>query len=315
MTVLISGAAGNLGTFLARHLLRAGHDLRLLVHRRPLPADIAAAPNASVYQADLDDPQTLTAPCRGADCIVHVAGLLFAPRPERFLPRTNVEYVRNLVAAALDAGVGKWILISFPHVEGESTPQRPATGRLDGTPVSVHAQTRLAAEKHVLASCQGTRMTPIILRSGTIYGRGVLMIEAARWLLRRRLLAVWTHPTWYHMLSLPDFLSCVQAAIERDGVSGIYNLGDDAPMLIQEVLDTMALHWGYHRPWRLPRRALFAAGACCEAFATVFGTIAPLTRDFIEIGMVSHVSDTMRMKRELLPHLAHPSLRTGLSLL
>lgn len=207
------------------------------------------------------------------------------------------------------------ILISFPHVEGESTPQRPATGRLDGTPASVHAQTRLAAEKHVLASCQGTRMEPVILRSGTIYGRGVLMIEAARWLLRRRLLAVWTRPTWYHMLSLPDFLSCVQAAIERGRVSGIYNLGDDEPMLLQEVLDTMALHWGYHGPWRLPRPAFFAAGACCEAFATIFGTASPLTRDFVEIGMVSHFSDTTRMKRELLPRLAHPSLRAGLNLL
>lgn len=314
MTVLISGAAGNLGTFLARHL-RARHELRLLVHRRPLPPDIAAAPNVSVYQADLDDPRTLTVPCRGADCIVHVAGLLFAPRPARFLPRTNIGYVRNLVAAALDAGVRRWILISFPHVEGESTPQRPATGRLDGTPASVHARTRLAAEKHLFASCQGTQVAPVVLRSGTIYGRGVLMIEGARWLLRRRLLALWTQPTWYHMLSLPDFLSCVQAAIERDGVSGIYNLGDDEPMLLQEVLDEMALHWGYRRPWRLPRWAFFAAGGCCEGFATIFGTASPLTRDFIEIGMVSHTSDTTRMKSELLPRLAYPSLREGLHLL
>ncbi|MGQ0550077.1 MAG: NAD-dependent epimerase/dehydratase family protein [Armatimonadota bacterium] len=315
MTILISGAAGNLGSFLARHLLRGPHALRLLVHRRPLAADIAAASNVSVYQADLDDPRTLAVPCRGADCIVHVAGVLFAPRPERFLPRTNVGYVRNLAAAALDAGVRRWILISFPHVEGESTPQRPATGRPDGAPASVHARTRLAAEKHLFAACQGTQMAPVVLRSGTLYGRGVLMIEAARWLLRRRLLAVWTHPTWYHMLSLPDFLSCVQAAIEREGISGIYNLGDDAPMLLQDVLDEMALHWGYRRPWRLPRWTFFAAGGACELLATLFQTASPLTRDFIEIGMVSHTSDTARMKRDLLPHLAYPSLREGLSLL
>ncbi|MGH2373795.1 MAG: hypothetical protein ACRDIC_10050 [bacterium] len=149
------------------------------------------------------------------------------------------------------------------------------TGPPPDASASVHAQTRLAAEKHLFASCQGTRMVPVVLRSGTIYGQGVLMIEAARWLLRRRLLAVWTDPTWYHMLSLPDFLSCVQAAIERDAASGIYNLGDDAPMLLQDVLDEMALHWGYRRPWRLPRWAFFAAGGCSEAFATMFGTASP----------------------------------------
>ena len=42
-TVLITGAAGNLGSILARHLLGGPHALRLLVHRTPLPADIAAS--------------------------------------------------------------------------------------------------------------------------------------------------------------------------------------------------------------------------------------------------------------------------------
>ena len=38
-------------------------------------------------------------------------------------------------------------------------------------------------------------------------------------------------------------------------------------------------------------------------------------RDFIRIGMASSVADTSRMKRELLPRLAYPTLREGLSLL
>jgi hypothetical protein len=40
-----------------------------------------------------------------------------------------------------------------------------------------------------------------------------------------------------------------------------------------------------------------------------------LTRDFIKIGMVSSVADTTRMKRELLPRLAYPSLTAGIELL
>ena len=231
------------------------------------------------------------------------------------MPKTNVGYVRNLVAAALAAGVHRFILISFPHVEGESFPHRRANGRLDGNPTSVHARTRLEAEKHLFEACAGTAMVPVSLRSGTIYARGVLMIEAARWLLRYRLLAVWRRPTWYHLLALPDFLSCVEAAIEGDHVSGIYNLGDDHPLTLQEFLDTVATHWGFRKPWRCPTWSFYAAAWCCEAFATIFRTAGPLTRDFIRIGMVSHVSDTSRMKRELLPALAYPSLRDGLVLL
>src|SRR3989475_1713780 len=205
MHILITGAAGNMGALLARHLLAGPHRLRLLVHRTPLPFDASVHANVSVCRADLDDPATLAEPCRDVDCIVHLAGLLFAPRPERFLPRTNVGYVENLLAAARAAGVRKFILVSFPHVEGESSPERPAMGRMDGSPVSVHARTRLLAEKRVFAACDGTPMVPVVLRVGAVYARGVKMVEAARWLLRHRLLAVWRRPTWEHLLALPDF--------------------------------------------------------------------------------------------------------------
>ncbi len=36
-TVLITGAAGNLGGFLARYLMKSDLRLRLMIHRTPLP--------------------------------------------------------------------------------------------------------------------------------------------------------------------------------------------------------------------------------------------------------------------------------------
>ncbi len=315
MNILITGAAGNLGSHLARHLLAGPHRLTLLEHRRPVSADIARAINVSIVRADLGDPSSLAAPCRGVDCIVHFAGLLFAPRPQRFLPRTNLGYVQHLTTAALEAGVRKFILVSFPHVEGESTPQAPARGLPEGRPpTSVHARTRLAAERHLFAASAGTAMTPVALRAGMIYARGVLMIDAARWLMRRRLLGVWRRTTWIHLLALPDFLTATAAAIDGPTISGIYNLGDDRPLTLQEFLDAVAAHWSYPRPWHAPAWTFYAAGAVCEAAAALLRTPSPLTRDFIRIGMASYVMDTTRMKRELLPRLAYPRLDDGLSL-
>ena len=315
MRILITGAAGNLGAFLTKELLTSSHQLQLLIHQRELPFSISGCPNATVVRADLSQPTALPPVCRKVDCIVHFAGVLFAPRPEEFLPQTNLGYVKNLVAAAQVEHVRKFILISFPHVEGETFPERPATNRLDAFPNSVHAQTRLAAEKHLVATCGGMEMIPVILRAGMIYGRGVLMIEAARWLLKHRLLAIWPEPTWEHLLALPDFLGAVVAAIENPKAAGIYNVADDSPMTLQQFLDTIAMHWGYAKPWRCPRWMFPLAGAGCELFASVFGTKSPLTRDFIKIGMVSSVAHTARMKRELLPQLAYPSLKQGMTLL
>ncbi|HEU5250646.1 MAG TPA: NAD(P)-dependent oxidoreductase [Thermoanaerobaculia bacterium] len=315
MRLLITGAAGNLGSRLARFLFGSPHELRLMIHRRALPFDPAADPRVSTVRADLEDPASLRIACQGVDVIVHFAGLLFAPRPEKFLPRTNTGYVENLVEAAEDARVRKFILVSFPHVEGETSPEEPATDRLDGNPGSVHARTRLAAERRLFEESRHSPMTPVVLRAGMVYGRGLIMIEAARWLLRHRLLAVWKRPTWNHLLALPDFLRAAAAAIESESCSGIYNLADDEPRTLQDFLDAIADHWRYPRPWRVPEWSVFAAAGCCEIFASIFRSASPLTRDFIRIGMASSVADTSRMKKELLPRLDYPTLDEGLSLL
>jgi nucleoside-diphosphate-sugar epimerase len=314
MRILVTGAAGNLGSATARNLLELGHPLHLMIHRTPAPAALQTS-GARIFAADLADPASLSKACRGIECIIHFAGRLFAPFPEKFLPITNVNYVDNLLQAARLAGVRKFILISFAHVEGESTPERPAAGVAVGQPASVHARTRLLAEQHLLRSADEYGLTAVILRPGMIYGRGILMIEAARWLMRRHLLGVWRRPTWIHLLAMPDFLACVSAAVQNDEAAGIYGLGDDAPLTLQSFLDRLAGHWGYRPPWRAPRPLFDLAGGLVEVFAAILRTPAPLTRDFIRIGMASYCSDTGRMKQELLPELSYPSLDQGIALL
>ncbi len=311
-TLLITGAAGNLGSLLARHLLGRELRLRLMVHRTPLPADLASAAGVDVTRADLGRPETLEHAVRGADVIVHFAGRLFAPRPERFLPTTNTQWFGNLTDAAVKAGVARLILISFPHVEGPTTPEAPATGRLDREPVSVHARTRLAAERLLLERTGGTRTTPVILRLGTVYGRDILMVAAARWLARRRMLAVWKEPTWYHFISTIDYLRATEAAALKPGIEGIYLVGDEAPLTLQDFLDEACRAWKAPRPWRVPLWSIYAAARLCEFYALVFGTMSPLTRDFITIGRVPHVADTTRMRRELLEGLIYPTVESGL---
>jgi nucleoside-diphosphate-sugar epimerase len=310
-TILITGAAGNLGSMLARRLLPTEHQLRLMIHRKALPEDLAQAPNVTVVQADLSHPESLVSAVAGADCVAHFAGVLFKPWPERFLPTTNVQYFRNLLDVCLEQRVGKVILISFPQVEGETTPEHPATGRLDGHPASVHAQTRLQEERLLLERCEGTATVPIVLRTGMMYGPGVLMIEGARWLLKRRLLPVWPGPTHVHVIAAPDMLAAMQAAIESPAARGIYHLGDERPLTLQQFLDRLADKWGYPRPWRLPLPFFTLAAFAVEVFATIFRTPAPLHRDFIRIGTASYVSDTTRMRQELLPQLQFPSVDEG----
>jgi nucleoside-diphosphate-sugar epimerase len=313
--ILITGAAGNLGSLLARHLAGKGCALRLMYHRRPLPDDLTGIPGVESIQADLGNPATLAAAVKGTSVVIHFAGVLFRPRPERFLPKTNVSWFANLLDAALEAGVSRVILVSFPHVEGPTTPDRPPTGRLDGSPISVHAQTRLQAERLLFERTHGTSCTPVVLRLGMVYGRGVLMIDAARWLARRRLLGIWRDPTCYQLLSVPDYLQAAESAVLKPGIEGIYHVGDEAPVTLQSFLDEACRVWGYRRPFRVPVWSVYAVAGLCEIAASLARKPAPFTRDFIRIGRVSHWGDTRRARKDLVPILRYRTLEAGLETL
>ena len=314
-TILITGAAGNLGGLLAHHLASLGHALRLMIHRKPIADDLEGYDNVACVGADLADPRTLPPIVEGIDVVVHFAGRLFAPRPERFLAETNTRWFDNLLTAALEARVERVILISFPHVEGPTSVDEPATGRLDRTPISVHARTRLDAERLLLGRTNETDTDPVVLRLGTVYGRGMRMIEAARWLARHRLLCVWRQPTLFHLLSIADYLAATEAAILEPGVCGIYHVGDEQPVSIQQFLDEACRVWGTARPLRVPFWSIYFAACLCEVFATLTGIASPLTRDLVRLGRVPHWGDTGRARAELIPELAYPTLQTGLSTL
>jgi nucleoside-diphosphate-sugar epimerase len=308
MKILITGAAGNLGSIQARHLLeeKTG-ELRLMYHQRKISTALVRSAISEAIQADLSKPETLPAAVNGVDVIVHFAGILFKAHPERFLPTTNTVYFQNLVTAANQAGVKKIILISFPHVEGPTTFEHPATGRLDGHPISWHARTRLEEEKLLFAQV----LKPVSLRVGMVYGRGILMIEAARWLARRRLLGIWKEPTQIHLISSDDFCAACARAITNEQASGIYHLGDEGHVTIQEFLTLACQQWGCPPPRPMPLGLIYAAARGCELFSALTGSTSPLTRDFIDIGRVSYFGDTRRMRSELLPVLKYRTIHEG----
>ncbi len=314
-SILITGAAGNLGSLLARHLIPSGHELRLMYHRTPVASDIAAALNVRVVKADLANPATLPRAVDGADVVIHFAGRLFAPRPETFLPETNTRWFANLTSAAVGARVSRLILASFPQVEGPTSIEHPATGRLDRHPISVHARTRLEEERGLFDRTRGSATTPVVLRLGMIYGRGILMVDAARWLARRRLLCVWREPTLLQLLSTTDFLRASEAAILKPDIHGIYHVGDELPVTVQRFLDDACRVWGYPPPMRIPYSLIYAAACMCELATAAARRPSPLTRDFVRLGRVPHWGDTRRARQELLPNLIYPTLDSGLSTL
>lgn len=311
-TILITGAAGNLGGLLAHHLKDSEVNLHLLIHNKDVSSDLKKYPNIKVFKADLAVAESLDEALLNVDVVIHFAGILFKHNPEKFLPITNTLYFKNLLGKAIQHHVKRVILISFPHVEGETSIDHPASGILTANPSSVHAKTRLEEEKLLFNVAEGTNFEAVSLRVGMVYGKGILMIDAARWFAKYKLLGIWKKPTWIHLISTIDFLESTRNAIIKEGIKGIYHIGDEGKQTLQEFLDDCTKYWGYKKPWRMPINLILFVARVFEIFSLVLGTRSPLTRDFVEIGRVSYYGDTTRMRKELLVKLNYLNYQEGI---
>ncbi|WP_405766647.1 NAD-dependent epimerase/dehydratase family protein [Streptomyces sp. NBC_01538] len=120
-TVLLTGAAGGLGTLMRDLLPSYGYELRLF---DLLPVE--GAPDA--ITADLADRAALREAVRGVDAIVHLAGISLESTFEKIL-RANIEGTYNLYEAAREEGVGRIVFASSNHAVG-FTPRPQGTDPL-----------------------------------------------------------------------------------------------------------------------------------------------------------------------------------------
>lgn len=312
--IAITGAAGNLGNLLAHGLQKEDVELNLLIHNKKISDDLLTNKNVSVFKIDLSNENTLIEALSNVDTIVHFAGVLFKANPEKFLHETNTQYFNNLLNVAVKQQVKRIILISFPHVEGETSPTKPATGILNGNPISAHAQTRLEEEKLLFKYAEQYNFTPVSLRVGMVYGKDILMIDAAQWFARHYLLGIWKQPTYIHLISKDDFVNATIAATLKPDICGIYHIGDEGIQTLQQFLDDITTYRNNHKPWRMPLWLIMLAARSFELYSSLTGKISPLTRDFIKIGRVSYYGDTTRMKKELLPTLKYKTYKDGIAL-
>ena len=112
MTTLVTGAAGFLGSHVARQLVARGEDVRVLV--RASTSNRAISDLSLEYvTGDLRDQSSLARAMNGVQRIFHVAAdyRLWSKNPQDIYD-SNVGGTKNLLAAARHAGVQKLIYTS-----------------------------------------------------------------------------------------------------------------------------------------------------------------------------------------------------------
>jgi uronate dehydrogenase len=110
--IVITGAAGLVGSLLRARLARPGRTLRLLD-----VAPLTPGPSEEAIQASVGDMAAMTAACRGADAVIHLAGIPGeAPWPDILETNINGGYVA--FEAARRAGTPRVVFASSNHAVG-----------------------------------------------------------------------------------------------------------------------------------------------------------------------------------------------------
>lgn len=106
----VTGANGHVGANLVRRLLKKDFDIRVLQYRNHEAFD---GLSVEVVVGDLNEPDSLVPFCDGLDVIIHLAAKIsIGDNSYESLYKVNVEGTKNLVKAAKNKGVKRFIYFS-----------------------------------------------------------------------------------------------------------------------------------------------------------------------------------------------------------
>lgn len=179
---LVTGAAGFIGSALLEKLLDLGQtvvgvDNFSNGHQRNLDDVLAIHPDYKLQlrfvEGDIRDPEVCKDVCTDVDVVLHQAAIGSVPRSIKDpVPyhQTNVTGFMNLVLAARDAGVKRFVYASSSSVYGDH-PGLPKHEDAIGKPLSPYAATKRMNEIYAQVFGDVYGLEPVGLRYFNVFGR------------------------------------------------------------------------------------------------------------------------------------------------
>ena len=274
--ILVTGASGFVGSAVARLLLDAGHEVRVLV--RPTSARTNLGdPRLDVVEGDLRDAGSVARAMAGIRDVFHVAAdyRLWAREPQQIV-RTNVEGTRAVMQAALRAGVARIVYTSSVA----TLAALPGHGPSDEThplaadrAVGAYKLSKVLAERLVQELVAKEKLPAVIVNPSTPIGpgdarptpTGRIVIEAASGRMPAYV------DTGLNLVHVDDVASGHLLAWQKGRIGERYILGGQ-DVLLGDMLGEIARQVGRAPPRvRLPRRLIFPIAYGAEAVARFTG--------------------------------------------
>jgi dihydroflavonol-4-reductase len=287
MRALVTGASGFVGAAVARALVRAQWQVRVLVREGSDRSNLEALP-LEIAVGDLTVAASLHRAIADCGALFHVAAdyRLGAPDPAQ-LYRTNVEGTRHLLDAARQAGVEKIVYTSSVATMGIPADGSPGDER---TPVALNAmighykRSKYLAEQLVLEAARAG-VPVVIVNPSTPVGpgdvkptpTGQVVLDAASGRMPAYV------DTGLNIVHVDDVAAGHLLAFQRGKIGERYILGGE-DMTLREILAHVARLVGRKPPrLRLPYAAVLPIAYLAEAVAKMTGRSGRVTLEGVRM--------------------------------
>ncbi len=270
---LVTGAAGFIGRHLASSLLSEGWQVRALDLPSRDMTDLQAQ-GAELMPADIRIREDVEKAVRGIHTVFHLAAISRHDTqvPDQEYKATNVT-ATNLILEAAEADEVKTVLFtSTIESVGFSKDGKPLTEETPQTPRNIYGESKLEAERNVVAFNDAHRVKTVVVRPPMTYGPGEMLL-----LQRMFKIVQWG---FFPMIGggraqtefcfVENQVHGIKLAAEKGGPGEVYFISDERPYSIREIIE----HIGSAIPKKVQMPAIpvplaWCAGLLFEMLAKV----------------------------------------------
>jgi uncharacterized protein YbjT (DUF2867 family) len=268
--ILVTGGTGFVGPKIVHRLRAEDRPVRCLVRDPDRGKDLAAW-GCELAQGDVTDPESVRRAAEGCDVVVHLVAIIQG-KPEQF-ERVMVQGLKNVVGAAKEAGVRRFVLMSAVGTSEQTKDLTPYFG----------------AKWRMEQAVKDSGLEHVIFRPSLIFGKDGGALKTFRRLVRLSpVIPVFgtgnqrIQPIW-----IENVAEYYAAAIDRpEAANRTFELGGPDIVTYEQLYDRIKLVLGKRRPkLNVPLGVMRVNAAILEALPGP----SPLTRDQLKMIALDNV--------------------------
>ena len=265
--VLITGANGFIGGTLMRYYQNQGQDV--------VGVDLVGN-GADIVEGDIAQPDSISHLLQECDVIVHTAALVSNAMQDSDMWRVNVLATRNLIDAAKEYKVRRFVQISSivaygNSAEGEIHENQPV--HADG---GSYVLTKLASEHVVLSAQTNDDIEVVILRPGDAYGPGsrpwiIAPLEA---IAKNQFMLPAKGEGFFRPIYIDDLVRGIAMATSHPDAAGeIFNLSCEGYMSTKDYFAPHYQWLGKKKPMLVSTKLALRVSAIASKVADLMGNL------------------------------------------